>query len=91
MKLNLRNWNMRSRRNGLTDEQRRVLLISGIVVGTAALLTYPAILLYKRFRDRKNQEHSEAQGKSFAPNYRGNHKPHRRKAEANGHMQQAQA
>lgn len=95
MKLNLRNWNMRSRRqSGLTDEQRRILLISGIVIGAAALLTYPAILLYRRLRHQGNHEDEhipEAQGKNFAPNYRGNHKPHRRKAEANGHMQQTQA
>jgi hypothetical protein len=95
MKMNLRSLNLPGfRRNRMSDEQRRILMISGIVIGAAALLTYPAILLYRRIRDKRmqaNQQNEESTGKSFAPSYRGNHKPHHRKAEANGHVQQAHA
>jgi len=95
MKLNMRNLNMRSMRgNRMSDQQRQILLISGIVVGAAALLTYPAILLYRRWRDKKNEmmeTGEENQTKSFAPSYRGNHKPHHRKVESNGHLHQANA
>ena len=76
------------------DTRRQILLISGIVLGAAALLTYPAILLYRRLQDKRNamnEEDTENQTKSFAPNYRGNHKPHHRKAEANGNLHQAHA
>lgn len=76
------------------NRQRQILLVSGIVLGAAALLTYPAILLYRRYRDKQNamnEEGEETQTKSFAPNYRGNHKPHHRKAESNGHLHQAHA
>ena len=93
MKMNLRSLrNYRGSR--MSEKQRQILLISGIVIGAAAVLTYPAILLYRRWRDRRNQaaeEGTENQGKEFAPSYRGRHKPHHRKAEANGHMHQAHA
>jgi hypothetical protein len=84
MKMNLRNL----KDIELSDQQRKVLMISGIVLGAAALLTYPAILLIRRMRNKRtNGEQQEDNNmKSFAPNYRGNHKPHHRKAEANGHV-----
>lgn len=92
MKMNLRNLNVPGfRARGMSAEQRKVLMISGIVLGAAALLTYPAILLYRRMRNKRNQQSEEGKSKSFAPNYRGNHKPHHRKTEANGQIQQAHA
>jgi len=95
MKMNLQNLNLRSLRgNRMSEQQRRILMISGIVVGAAALLTYPAILLYRRIKDKRArmaEQPEEHQTKSFAPSYRGDHKPHHRKAEANGHMHQANA
>ena len=81
---------IRSRWYGMDNSTRNYLMIAGIVVGSAALLTYPAILLYRRFRDRKNQHTSTEMDandtKSFAPAYRAKHKPHHRKADANGHI-----
>jgi hypothetical protein len=84
MKMNLRNL----RDIELNDQQRKILMISGIVVGAAALLTYPAILLFRRMRNRRNnsEQMEDNTMKGFAPNYRGNHKPHHRKAEAVGHV-----
>ncbi|HRO42190.1 MAG TPA: hypothetical protein PL009_05115 [Flavipsychrobacter sp.] len=95
MKMNMEHLNMRNLRgNGMSEEQRRILMISGIVIGTAALLTYPAILLYRHFRNQQsemNQQQEENTTKSFAPSYRGKHKPHHRKAESNGHIPEAQS
>lgn len=72
----------------LNDQTRKYLMITGIVVGTAALLTYPAILLYRRLTAKRNASNEEETPmKSFAPNYRGNHKPHHRRVEADGHLQ----
>ncbi len=68
------------------EQQRRYLMIAGIVVGSIALLTYPAMLLYRRFKNRRNETSGESNVKSFAPSYRGHHKPHHRKADANGHV-----
>lgn len=84
MKMNLQNL----KDIELSDQQRKVLMISGIVVGAAALLTYPVILLFRRLRNRRNnsEQMEDNTMKGFAPNYRGNHKPHHRKAEANGHV-----
>ena len=72
----------------MNDQTRRYLMIGGIVLGTAALLTYPAILLVRMMRNRRNKmnQGENNQTKSFAPNYRGSHKPHHRKAEANGNL-----
>jgi len=94
------NWNLRNldlpqlrSNNRLSDEQRRILMISGIVIGAAALLTYPAILLYRRYKNRSAEtDHFEEDhaAKSFAPSYRSKQpKTHNRKAETNGHVQQA--
>jgi hypothetical protein len=84
MKMNLQNL----KDIELSDQQRKVLMISGIVVGAAALLTYPVILLFRRLRNRRNnsEQMEDNTMKGFAPNYRGNHKPHHRKSEANGHV-----
>ena len=92
--MNLRNLSLPGfRSRGMSEQQRRILMISGIVIGAAALLTYPAILLYRRYRNRINEMNrgDESNTKNFAPSYRGQHKPHHRKAEANGHMQQSHA
>ena len=76
----------------MNDQTRKYLMIAGIVVGAAALLTYPAIQLVKMIRSKRNrvneQEEDTNQVKSFAPSYRGSHKPHHRKADANGHLHQ---
>lgn len=63
----------------------------GLVVLAAGALTYPAIRLYKyiaqKRRNAANEPVEETEThKAFSPSYRGNHKPHRRKAEANGHF-----
>lgn len=72
----------------LNDQQKKYLMIAGICIGAAALLTYPAMLLYRRLTAQKKESETEdTVVKSFAPSYRGNHKPHHRKAEANGHLQ----
>lgn len=72
------------------DRQKKYLMITGIIAGSAAVLAYPAMLLYKRLtRNRNASEEEETQIKQFAPAYRGQHKPHHRKAESNGHMNQA--
>ena len=75
----------------MNDQTRKYLMITGIVIGAAALLTYPAIQLVKMIRSRRNktdEQEDTNQVKSFAPSYRGSHKPHHRKAEANGHLHQ---
>ena len=75
----------------MNDQSRKYLMITGIVIGAAALLTYPAIQLVKMIRSRRNktdEQEDTNQVKSFAPSYRGSHKPHHRKAEANGHLHQ---
>lgn len=95
MELKMKNLSLdKLRGKGLTDDQRRMLMISGIVVSAAALLAYPAMLLYRRWRQRQstNETPSEDhQVKSFAPSYLGHHKPHHRKAASDGHLQQTQA
>jgi hypothetical protein len=75
----------------LTDEQKKYLMIAGVVAGSIALLTYPAILLYRKLKSRRNEQTEDSNVKSFAPSYRGSHKPHHRKAETNGHVQHANA
>jgi len=61
---------------------------TGLAILAAAALAYPAILLYRYIRQR-NRDNSEDNGhdhKAFIPAYRGNHKPHRRKVESDGHV-----
>ena len=71
----------------MNNQTRKYLMIAGNVVGAAALLTYPAIRLFRTLRNRRNNVVEDStQAKSFAPRYRGSHKPHHRKAEANGHI-----
>lgn len=61
---------------------------TGLALLAAGALVYPAILLYRYIRQRNaaNAEGQEDNHKAFIPALRGHHKPHRRKAEANGHM-----
>jgi hypothetical protein len=69
----------------MNDQQKRYLMIAGITIGAAALLAYPVMQLVKMIRNRKNSvvQEETSHMKSFAPSYRGSHKPHHRKAEAN--------
>jgi hypothetical protein len=82
-KLNLGKLGLASKILTRSNQTRRYLMIGGIVLGVAAALTYPAILLYRRIKANrmKNQVAEDTHVKSFAPNYRGNHKPHHRKVE----------
>jgi hypothetical protein len=83
--------------NGMMNNMmnNRYLKIAGIVIGAAALLYYPALKAYQMIQKRRmaRQEGNEEERpvKNFAPSYRGNHKPHHRKAEANGHLGHASA
>lgn len=83
MKMNLRDldWRYVRRSPGLSPQQRKTLMVAGISIGIAALLTYPAILLYRRM---ENKQKADGNAKALAPGYRGNHKPLQRMAEANG-------
>ena len=85
LRKNISNGNWNQIFNRKPDNTRKYLMIAGVIVGSIALLSYPAMLLYRRFKNR-NQESEQSQTKSFAPSYRGSHKPHHRKAEANGHL-----
>lgn len=77
----------------LTNDQKRYMMIAGIVAGSVALLAYPAMLLFRKWNSRRQERGAgeDTNVKSFAPSYRGNHKPHHRKAETNGHLQHASA
>ena len=61
---------------------------AGLIVLAAGALVYPAMRLYRYIAQRRNNmnEGEESKTKAFAPSYRGNHKPHHRKADANGHL-----
>lgn len=71
--------------------------VAGLVVLGMGILSYPAFRLYKYLaqRRKKMMEDTKEEGngvtKSFSPAYRGHHKPHHRKAEANGHMNEGLA
>ena len=58
----------------------------GIVALAAGALVYPAMRLVKYVKQRrKNKEDGgQTNTKAFSPSLLGNHKPHRRKVEANG-------
>ena len=61
---------------------------AGLALLAAGALAYPAMKIYRYVKQRR-QENTDEQGhdhKAFAPAYRGDSKPHRRKAEANGRM-----
>ncbi len=63
---------------------------AGIVVLAAGALVYPAMRLYKYIAQRRKNNKAanteeEHTTKAFTPSYRGNHKPHRRKAETEQH------
>lgn len=63
---------------------------AGLALLAAGALAYPAMKLYRYVKQRR-EENGDDQGqnnghKPFAQSYLGDHKPHRRKAEANGRM-----
>jgi hypothetical protein len=60
--------------------------IVGLVVLGVGALSYPAFRLYKFLAQKKQAGMKTGHSiiKSFTPSYRGKHKPHHRKAEANG-------
>ncbi len=73
----------------MNNQTKNYLKIAGIVVGAAALLTYPAMRMFRMMKQRKgnaNTEEENVHTKAFAPSYRGSRKAHNRKAEANGHI-----
>lgn len=64
---------------------------AGLIALGAGLLVYPAILLYRYVSERmqnEGEEEGESTKKSFAPTYRKHGKPHRRKVEADGELQE---
>ena len=90
MKFDMRNFDWRHfdmmNRNRQTQ---RYLQIGGIIFGAAAIVGVTGYWVYKLIQKRRmskmNLEESTPT-KSFAPSYRGHHKPHHRKVEANGHL-----
>jgi hypothetical protein len=67
----------------------KTLRNTGLAVLAAGALVYPAILLYRYVAKRRNapaEQGTENTHKNLLSAWRGNHKPHRRKAEANGHL-----
>lgn len=63
---------------------------TGLALLAAGALAYPAMKLYRYVKQRREgADDPGANGhKAFAPAYRGDSKPHRRKAETNGRMPQ---
>ena len=66
----------------------KTLKTAGIVALAAGLLYYPATRLYKYLKTKRadnNADTEETGIKSFAPSYRGKHKPHHRHAPQSNH------
>ena len=93
--MNLRNMNLRNIMGMLPGAKPSFLGISGLsrtwgIVGLVVLgvgaLSYPAFRLYKFLMQKRQAGLKSGHSiiKSFTPSYRGKHKPHHRKAEANG-------
>ncbi len=61
---------------------------AGLALLAAGALAYPAMRIYRYVKQRRegNVDEPGQNHKAFAPTYRGDSKPHRRKAEANGRM-----
>jgi hypothetical protein len=62
----------------------------GLIALGAGLLTYPAILLFRYVSNRLQNDLEDVEGstKEFAPSYRKQSKPHRRKVGADNQLQE---
>jgi len=58
---------------------------AGLVALGVGLLAYPVYRLVKYMANRNTADEGTTHYKMF-PSYRNKHKPHHRKAEANGHL-----
>lgn len=72
----------------MNQSTKKYLQIGGIVAGAGTLLILGGMRLYKMYQARKQQSagQQEETHRHFAPSYLGKHKPHHRKAKANGQV-----
>ena len=70
----------------LDAQNKKNLMIAGIIVGAAALLTYPAILLYRRLKNRRSQD-IEENYEILQSEFSSNSRPAQRKVTANGQLE----
>lgn len=69
----------------------RTVRNTGLALLAAGALAYPAMKLYRYVKQRRadsGDEPGQNGHKAFAPAYRGDSKPHRRKADTNGRVPQ---
>lgn len=73
----------------MNQTTKKYLQIGGIVAGAGTILALAGVRLYKMYQAKKQQaadaeQNGEETPRHFAPSYLGKHKPHHRKAKANG-------